>query len=308
MEKRILALLFIFIVFLSLFSGFLVVAQTEYFGDADNTAIENPEQSQGKTVNERTSELTTLGWPEWLATRIATWELGAIGDQGLAGTTLKYFVLALIILLVYSALTYANFPDSYGSFGGAGLVRFLISLIVGLIATFAITTSELLTMMQSYTALGITLSLFFPILILAFFTLVTARAASPIGIFAQKILWAIYSFYLFLKTSLYLIIANSNGNEKTDFLKLEWPVDVANFFIGEEAKGQITSGTFDPVILTIMLIVSIVVFFIFVIQNKAVDAWITKEARDAEIEAEKAKLERSHSYDELRSQQMQRNK
>ncbi len=250
-------------------------------------------------------DIKGLGFPEFIATRIALWETNDITQEGLTGITLKYLSLFLIILLVYSALAYVNFPESSG--GSAGFTRFLISLVVGLMATFLITSQELLAIVQSYTALGITLSLFFPIMILAFITLVTAKVANPVGIFAQKIMWAIYSIYLFFKTSLYLIVRN-------DYHILRWGGDgswikeVASFFVGGRAIQSINNGAFDPVILTVMLITSIAVFIIFVWQNKAVDAWIAKEERDSEIESARAKVQRSDAYDTIRAQQMQKGK
>ena len=62
-----------------------------------------------------------------------------------------------------------------------------------------ISKEEIITAMTSYTALGIALIVFFPILVLGFFTLVVASKASPMGIFIQRILWLIYSVYLFIK-------------------------------------------------------------------------------------------------------------
>ncbi len=315
MKKRIFALLFISLIFLSLISGVFAdycqgSAGNKLAGYNEAGCItqsgtwireDSPTTSATGDVTSRTEELKKeYGLNDFFASRIATWELGALGDQGLAGTTLKYLVLALVILLIYSALTYANFPDTFAGSGGA-VTRLLISVIVGLLATFAITTNELLAMLQSYTALGITLTLFFPIMILMFFTIVTARAASPIGIFGQKIIWIIYSVYLFAKTAIYLIIAN-----KYMILRMEagWIKDTVDFFMGEKTVDAIQ--TLDPVILTIMLITSIAVFIIFVWRDDAVIAWVAKEARDSELEAQKSMLERSHTYDKLRAEEMKR--
>src|SRR3989344_7002120 len=191
MKKRIFALLFISVIFLSLISGVFAV---------ENAPVDCSQPSRGISGELFDSSANANGLINFIAKKLCIWESGNL--SGFEGTTIKYFFLLLVILLIYSSLSYVNFPDTFSSSGGSSFVRFLISFIVGIIATFAITSSELLTILQSYTALGITLTLFFPIMILMFFSLVTAKKASPIGIFGQKILWLIYSVYLFIKSAL----------------------------------------------------------------------------------------------------------
>lgn len=311
-SKQILVFLFISLFFVSLIAG-VVSAQVS----ADRVALDSngyptsDSTSNSQTYEQRVKELDDY-FPPFIANRIAIWELGAIGYQGLGGTTIKYLILALVILLVYSSLVYVNFPPTAVGSSGGGFVKFIISVIVGFLSTFLLTTSELITILQSYTSLGVTLSLFFPILILVFFSLVTAKVGNPMGIFAQKIIWVIYSGYLFFKSLFYLIIL-TEGRSIPKWAS--WLFDkgesstilgIAKFFVGDKAAEAITSQTFNPIILTIMLIMAIAVFIIFVLGNKPVVAWMDKEARDSEIEAQKAMLERSHAYDKLRSEEVKK--
>ena len=60
------------------------------------------------------------------------------------------------------------------------------------------------------------------------------------------------------------------------------------------------------VILIMLLIVSVVVFFIFVVKNQGLVAWISKEMREADIQrfkdtAERAKMARGIEADLTRS-------
>lgn len=142
----------------------------------------------------------TSGWRYDLGNRVAIWETGLTdANYGLIGNLLKYLVLILVIILVYSALMYVKFPESNS-------LKLLLAVVIGVIATFAITSAELLSALHSYTAMGVTLILFFPILILGFLTIMVASVANPFGIFLQRIMWLIYSIYLFIKTGLLLLV------------------------------------------------------------------------------------------------------
>ena len=285
MKKKLILIVFILLIFSLVFLSIGIYAQ------------DNEGGSGGLAES-----LANSGIPKFITDRLEFWELGIDKDKGLDGVTIKYLFLALVIMLIYSALTYVNFPDSFTN-TSSGIVRFIISFITGALATFAITTNELLSILQSYTALGITLSLFFPIAILLFFTLVTARKASPIGIFASRILWIIYATYLLIKSSIVFFAtrAVSQGAE-TAFLES----NITRYFIGDSIPTLIQNKAYDPTITIIVLIISISIFAIFVFGGKWIQAWLAKEERDAEIEAQKAMIQRSHAYDKARSEQLQR--
>ncbi|MBI2629380.1 hypothetical protein HYW74_04830 [Candidatus Pacearchaeota archaeon] len=246
-----------------------------------------------------TTSLKNSGLPAFITSRLETWEKGLYGKDNFDGVFIKYLLLFLVIILIYSVLAYVNFPDSFGTgSSGSTFVRTLIAIIGGFLATFAITTSEIVAILQSYTALGVTLSLFFPIMILVFFTVVVATKGSPVGIFSSKIMWVIYSAYLFIKSGITMLITNGWVPGRSAIIC---------FFLGTEGyKQAITNIRPDPVVTTVMWIASIFVFVVFVMGGKVVTAWLSKEKVDAEIQAQKQMLERSHAYDKARSQEIQR--
>lgn len=197
------------------------------------------------------------------------------------GNFVKWFVLILVILLIYSVLAQMQFPEnSEGEF--STFLGILISVVVGILSTFFITTQELITAMMGYTALGITLTVFFPILILGFFTITTARVASPIGIYFQRIMWIIYSVYLFIKSGMLFAISRGWGAANgiggwaghTDWYDL-WGMQIK---ITEEAFKN-----YDVAMITTLFIVSIAVFIIMGMNGQIITRWLMKEAAESDI-------------------------
>ena len=237
-------------------------------------------------------------------------------DLASIGGMIKYFALILIALLVFSALSYAGFPSNAEG-RPIWILQIIIAIIIAIMATFFMTSQELITTLQSYKAMGIALTVFLPIMILGFFTLVVASRGNPIGIYLQKILWLIYSVYLFIRTlALFLI---------TQYLKLEGgnlilikekvPGFVA-ILAGIQDTSQAGADAFYKSILTsndsatliILLVVSVAVFLIMVVSNKPVRAWLAKEKVEAEIQARRNVLEESAAYDRLNAEQMRKPK
>ena len=218
------------------------------------------------------------------------------GELSAMGNFIKFMVLFLIVLLVYSALSFAGFPTKKDG-TGSPVLQFIIALIVGIIATFPLTNQELVTMLTSYKALGIALTVFFPILILGFFTLVVASKANPMGIFLQKIIWVIYSVYLFIKTgALFLAMQYVKVQNGTVVLLKpgegmpEW---LKPFLPGTKEEIAKVLSENDTTMLFILLITSIAVFVIMVLGNKYVEAWLEKEKRDADVAAAQDTAERA---------------
>lgn len=294
-NKRVaLSFAFVLLLTLTLFSHFVIAQAPPVAPTASGTADEEDTQN----ILEGASFLSSLGlkekWDLWLKG----------GDLGALGNTVKILFLLIVILLIYSSLAYAKFPEST-------IMQIILAVVVGLMATFLITTNELLTVLQSYKALGITLSVFLPIMILTFFTMVVSSKASPIGIFSQKIAWVIYSAYLFLKTIgiIWLmqvakvgadgkIIWATASNKMPAYLALLLTKNTENL-------KQIMSSN-DSLISIVLLITSIAVFVIMVLGNKIVLAWLAKERINAEVETQKQMIERSHAYDKARAESMQK--
>ncbi len=79
----------------------------------------------------------------------------------------KYLFWITIMLLIFSALKFANFPDTGKS---SGFFQFLIALIVSFLATAFITPEEVFVMLVSYSALGLMLGSILPFIVMIFFS------------------------------------------------------------------------------------------------------------------------------------------
>lgn len=208
----------------------------------------------------------------------------------------KWIFLIIIVLLVYSAFEYVSFPQG-------GVTRLLLSILIGVGATTLITTKELLTTLLTYNALGVTLSVFLPILVLAFFTLIVASKASPIGIFLQRVIWLIFSIYLFFKAFILWGISNFSATENDYFI-----YSIAQFLAGgkEAATALATTATkFDTPMLVLLMVVAVAVFFIGFVSNKFIVHWLAKEKMLAEIEGQKELIKRSQAMRKLEAGAME---
>lgn len=131
-----------------------------------------------------------------LKARWDLWKVGYAGvgaDQmGLLTETLKFIVLFIIIFVVYAAFSQLEFPQSTA-------MRFILSALVGILATFMITTQEMLTALLSYGALATTIIIAVPLIVLIGLTVMSAYKANAIGLYASKVLWAVFGIFLIIK-------------------------------------------------------------------------------------------------------------
>jgi len=234
-------------------------------------------------------------WPDFIQHRLYLWEHNSISDP-LVGPMMKYLLLFIVIILIYSALASAEFPES-------APVRIILSVVVGFMATFAITTKELLTMLNSYSALGVTFAVFLPLVILGFFTMMMAKKMNPTGIFLQKIAWLIYSVYLFIKTGMLWLMDASKVNSDSAWVSLLSKVFNPIIPKGEDAEKLLTS--YDKPMLFILAIVSIAVFVFMVWKNDYVNRWLTKQETESEREAYEKLSERSKAKMQVDAATMQ---
>jgi len=213
-------------------------------------------------------------------------KLNELGERevGVVGNFLKWFVLFLVIILIFSALNEVEFPSN-------SFLRILLSLVVGFLSTFFITTKELITALTGYTALGLTLVIFFPIAILAFFTIVIARKGKAFGLYAQKIMWMIYSIFLLIKAGILFVIMQDG-----------WTVPIAagKPLAGTETFWGIPLGVtkamvsnYDATILFTLMVTAVAVFVIMGLGNKIIREWLAGEAAETAIEAQKELIKKS---------------
>ncbi|MEK6890425.1 MAG: hypothetical protein AABX35_04530 [Nanoarchaeota archaeon] len=208
-----------------------------------------------------------------------------------AGEFVKIMLLILLVLLVYSSLDYANFLGE-----NKGGTRFIISLIVGILATFLVSTEALLSSLTSFTALGTAIWIFLPILVLTFFTIMVASSAAPFGMLIQRILWLVYSVYTFLSGIVIFSLAQSKaGSGIAIFLNTY----IVNPLYGGANSAVLTGmrTNADAPTAILLMVVSIMVFFIAVVKAPFAEAWLAKLARDEKImkyqdEIEKAAAKR----------------
>ena len=284
-------LLLILTLSLAIFSHFSMAADPSPDDSQADDFVTVDSQTDVSVTVEKASNKSFIGL--FFKEKYDLWKLGSENlktgkGRNAVSELLKYLSLFLVIILVYSAFAYAKFPES-------SILQIVLAIVVGFLATFLITSQELLTFMQSYTALGITFSVFLPIMILGFFTLVVASKGAPIGIFVQKIMWLIYSVYLFLKTGI-LFIA------KQYYVPGEQVVLPSYLgFLKEPIK---TVPSYDSAMLVLLVIVSIAVFVIMVLGNKSVDAWLMKERREASILARKNKVAKSKAWEDINAEAM----
>lgn len=226
-------------------------------------------------------------------------------DFNFVGEIAKWMFLLLIILLIYSSLAFASFPES-------AAIRLVLSIVGGILATILLTPAELVTALQSYSALGMALTLFFPILILGFFTLVVATKANPIGILLQKIMWIIYSVYLFIKAGTFYVLMTSCGDKAGTIASTQIGDTTCGGFFFSIVKA-ITSdssladyvknmGNFDSATLLLLIIVAVAVFVIAVATNDFMVHWLAREKMVGDIEAQKDTLARAQALRKIEAE------
>ena len=254
-----------------LFSIFLVGSVNAQIGG--NPTQEDIEKFIEKSETTSDFSLSRLIEPNFAT--IASWLRVYEEGGNVSDVLLKYLFLALIIALVYSTLAQVEFPESTG-------LRLVIAAVVGLLSTIAIQPDVLIAILTSYTALGVTLILFIPILILAFLTITVAIRANPIGMLIQKILWILYAAYLFISSGTSLLLSYFESNS----------------FFYEVATFLGASPSADNFIALLLFIISIAVFFIAIVGNKFLIEWTAKEMREADIERYKDTAKRSRAVRE----------
>ena len=182
-------------------------------------------------------------------------------DMGDAGFQ-KVLILFIAIGLVFSALGFIGFPENTA-------IRFAFSLVIGVLAISLITPSEIIAAMKSYKALGITITLALPIIIMMAISVQLAIKGNFMGIMVQRLLWLIYSLYLFITSIFQYGISQGwvTGGSSSGSL-----VDaMVKYFVSSQAKTTLDA---DPILVFIQIIISVVIFWWFFLENKKLMTWI----------------------------------
>lgn len=115
----------------------------------------------------------------------------------------KAIFLLLVTGVVWAALSFSDFPPQK-------ILQGLIAVAIGFLAVIYITPAEVLTILQSYTALGITLAFILPFIILVFISAqllaIDTKGTASVGkILVEIFLWAFYIVVLFYKMIMYIV-------------------------------------------------------------------------------------------------------
>ena len=167
-------------------------------------------------------------------------DTGAIGDALSSFTESDGFAKFLIFILV--TLIIYGISDSFME--GKSVLRFGVSLIIGILSTFYLANTEVRSILLSYGALGITLSLIIPFVIIV----IMGRKLSTEGKvpFASKVLWLGFGIILIMRwwtaptneidafgIIIYPVIALAT------LIMLIWDRRLYAFFMKEETAGKI---------------------------------------------------------------------
>lgn len=208
-------------------------------------------------------ELFSLDATGNLASWIQAYEKG----QGVSVVLIKYLFLVMIIMLVFAAFSYVGFPENAAA-------RMILTVIFSILATILIDPNELVSIVRSYTAAGIALSLIIPIIALGFITFAVAVKVSAIGIVMQRILWAFYSVYLFVSAGGAWLITKTQTSDN-----FKWVATIFEFLGGSSAAG----GAFgdSTIILLIEFVASILIFYFLVLNNEWFINYFIEDIREA---------------------------
>ncbi len=257
LEKRIYGILFLSVLFVSLFGGIGVVSGEE-------EGSKPLRDSSGNIENFLSGDDPTFfqAWdflPSFIAGNDFFKQWSVQGKEGVNTAFIKILVLLLVIVLFYSIFSYVNFPESR-------VLQFIIALVLGVLSTLLISSEELYAALISYQALGISITLFFPIFVLSLYTFVVAtRNNNGIGLLTQQILWIIFGAYLFLRSAVIVFLkwAVASKGEIVEGGFLHTSVK----FLGVDA---INITQLDSTLMVLHLVVALAVLFIFVLGNRKV--------------------------------------
>ncbi len=129
----------------------------------------------------------------------------SVGSEGDNLLVAKILLFVLVALIVYAVSEFVPFLDKRGP------VAALIAIVVGILAVFFLKSEEIYTVLTSYGAFGIALTLIIPFILMA---VISKRLYEKEYVFASKIIWVIFIVAIIMK---YLIADNIGVFGKTMF-------------------------------------------------------------------------------------------
>lgn len=155
-------------------------------------------------INVGETNIVVTGKQTFISDMFTTWTEGNL-DLNIA----KYLLWIMLTILLFSIFTSVGFPSNF-------FARWLISIPVGFLSIAYITPSEIFSIVSTYSALGITLSVILPFFIVLFFSaslmsvrkirdLTTGRILAEVGI------WILFTAFLIYKLIAGMFSGNSFG-------------------------------------------------------------------------------------------------
>lgn len=209
----------------------------------------------------------------------------------------KWLMLFMVVLLIYSGMSMAKFPQNSG-------LRFTLSLVIGFLAIVFINNSEIFGIMQSYQAMGISVSLLIPMMALTFVTYTVAISLNSFGILLQRVAWFIYSAFLFFKMGGLLLFKFSNSFNGTGFsISSPWIQETSQFLFGQNATEMLkVANSINGIMLLLLVAISIVVFWWFVIMNESTVRWIAHSVQVSDLDRFKDNMKRAAESDKAKAE------
>jgi len=114
-------------------------------------------------------------------------------NEGSLDTSIsKYFIFFMLLILIFSILKWGNFPPGV-------FLQFVLALFIAFFAAGYIVPQDLIGIMQVYSALGLTLTVVLPFIVLMFFSamMVTGTKSINVGqLMISRFVWFLFAGFL----------------------------------------------------------------------------------------------------------------
>jgi hypothetical protein len=167
-------------------------------GQATDNRVGDPLNDPEGLLDEPATPKTTSGARPGegiISDFFGNWETGNL-DTNIA----KYLFFFMLLMLIFSVLKFAKFPPN-------GFLQFLIALPVAFLSSAYLVPAEVLTILQSYEALGIVLSFILPFVILLFFSAMLVSNEKIKHMSMPKIILEVFLWIFFTVVLGYKIIS-----------------------------------------------------------------------------------------------------
>lgn len=143
-------------------------------------------------INVGETSIAVTGQQTFISDMFTTWTEGNL-DLNIA----KYLLWVMLTILLFSIFTSVGFPSNF-------FARWLISIPVAFLSIAYVTPSEIFSIVNTYSALGITLSVILPFFIVLFFSasLMSVRKIRDLTtgrILAEVAIWILFTAFLIYK-------------------------------------------------------------------------------------------------------------